>query len=176
MHEAPSRRLASGDQIKALPANLEKTRDDPSNWQVYYQDPITGDEWYSGVYEEGWASTHYLVKLPGPSPEELVQTAVHTPHRDEALVASLPVKRYPEPLGALMDELERLSEGASPEGWERTEDVIKWASLVSEVNRREILGESADLVESDYQHFLDIAQRARRLQETAERRKRGVEG
>lgn len=163
--------VAKKSDYEALKSRLEKVSPGKGNWETYYRDPTTGEEWreFYPDSDRWWSYPPCLMKLPRPSDDELIEIACTIEDDDEAAVASLLAAQNPEVLGKFMERLERMSKGADRWVCERVGRIIRCASLEWTMNRRPTHGKPYTEVEADHKHFQQIAERARQLREAAEK-------
>ena len=159
------RKLISDQQeIEQLKQTLQVIDKDIENWTETYLDNNTGDKWlrYRVFGEMQGAGYQILGLLPLPDINQLIELALFSENEDEISAACWTLTDNEETKKIdfrenLIHRLENIHDN------KRQKKVIKLTGLDSPINRREILGKTMGQVNSDYQYYKNIADKAAQL-------------
>ena len=148
--------------IDELNKQFELISEDKVNWTKIYLDKANNQKWFSyyvDCYLQG-GGYNIFSKLPIPTTEKLIEIALNSEFDDEvfACCRTLTEKEQEEEFREiLINSLELQSDQ------ERKKKIIEFTGLLSELNKREILGKSMKEIEIDAHYFKSISERAKRI-------------
>ncbi|WP_266202781.1 hypothetical protein [Pontibacter kalidii] len=157
--------------IEQLLSNMQLMEEAAGGLAAVYKD-AAGRFWmkcYTTAGEQRGGGYELLIRLPLPSTKELITVAVASPFEDEAVTAIMRLleeeaveqKDFRE---TLVQRLEGLSLGSiSFEKKQRLRKTITLTSLADPMNRREVLGKTAEEVQADKAYFEAVSERARQV-------------
>lgn len=159
------RQLISDQQeIEQLKQKLQFIGKDIDNWTETYLDNNTGDNWlrYRVFGEMQGAGYQILGLLPLPDTNQLIELALFSENEDEISAACWTLTDNEETKEIefrenLLLRLENMYDT------QRQKKVINLTELDSPINRREIFGKTMEQVDSDYQYYKIIADKAAQL-------------
>ena len=148
--------------IDKLNKQFELISGDKDNLTKIYLDKTNNQKWFS-YYVDGYlqgGGYNIFSKLPVPTTQKLVEIALNSEFDDEvfACCRTLTEKEQEEEFREiLINRLELHSDK------ERTKKIIELTGLLSELNKREILGKSMKEIEKDARYFKSISERAKSI-------------
>ena len=156
--------IADQNEIAILIEQFSLLDTDDSHWTKTYLDAKTGDKWLSFYVDSYLQGNGYQVlgKLPLPDTNELIALALHSNNNDEVFAACRMLSdnernHKKEFRVILIDQLEKINDR------NRQKRVIELTGLDSPLNRRDILGKTIELINSDAHFYSQIAERAKKL-------------
>ncbi|WP_161890309.1 hypothetical protein [Pontibacter russatus] len=164
------RRLyGDADLIAQQLASMRLMESSAGDYAAVYKDPVTGAFWlryYATAAAQGGGYLT-LMRLPAPTIAALIDIAITTRFKDEAVAAMLRLldeeaiekKDFRE---LLVEKLER-HQPESKQQKQRLIQLIKLTGLDDPMNRREVLQRSRRQVEQDSAYFKAVAGRATHL-------------
>ncbi len=160
--------------IEQLTRVLQITSENLDMWTTEFIDPTNQDRWLMIRVNSGYhgGGSPVLLKLPEPTRAELFSIALTSESKDEVTTAAALLENNERDpsfafRGDLIMALEKHVHNPSFiwnefERW-RIPAIIKGCVLFDPMNRRPTLGKTASEVESDFNYFKDISERARQL-------------
>ncbi|WP_276499177.1 hypothetical protein [Pontibacter litorisediminis] len=159
--------------IEQLIGKMQLMEEAAGGLAAVYKEAAAGRFWMKCYTTAGEQSSgggyELLIRLPLPTTEELIQVALHSPHEDEAVAAimrlleeeAIEQKDFREKLVQRLEELDLQTMEAGQKQWLRK--VITLTSLIDPLNKREVLGKTAEQVQADVAYFEAVSERARQL-------------
>jgi len=149
-------------ELDRLRQSLVRTGTSAGGWTLLYSDASGGQRWEERrLYpEQHGGGLPYLMRLPEPTPAQLVDIALESPYLDEAEVAAALLGDHPEQWEAFLVGLESRTTGDRAIRHAR---LIKASGIASGSNRAGTLGKTMAEIQVDHTHYLELARRANRL-------------
>lgn len=152
--------------------SLVKIETFDSGWSIKYLDKKKNETWLRYVIDldRGYFYNLMLIE-PRLSTEELIEIALNSEYKDEvhASAVRLMLDEKENYLPYRQQLIERLEEYTFPKlkkrDKKRIKTIIQSAELISEWNRREILGKQVSELDQDVKFFKDISHRAKEILE-----------
>lgn len=165
-----SRKLYGDAQlIAALLKEMQLVEEAAGGWAAVYKGPAAfWMKCYTTAGEQG-GGYELLIRLPLPATSELIGLAILSPFEDEAVAALMRLldeeavenKDFRKEMLAQIEvlDLEVVSESQK----QRLLTIITLADLANPMNKRDVLGKSAEQVKQDAAYFAAVSERARQL-------------
>ena len=150
--------------IDTLTTQFELVHTDNDNWTKTYLDQAKKEKWLS-YYADGalqGGGYNILGRLPLPTTDKLIDLALHSYSDDEVFAACRTLTdneeiRKQDFRLALIERLEKLNNNI------RQKKVIELTGLSSALNRQDILGKTAEQINTSANYYKQIADRADKL-------------
>lgn len=141
-------------------ARLEEVGIEDGGWIRLYRDPETGERWalYYPHSEQHGGGPRVLRR--GDVPDDRAGWAVallRDGTEDNVAGAALDLSKEPETWAAVLNRIEAEQTTVRPE---RVRAFVERLGVLQPLNRRPVLGKSAEEIAADAAHFLDLARRA----------------
>jgi hypothetical protein len=150
--------------IQELEKQFELVENNSANWTKTYLDTETKFKWICFYVDTEYhgGGNPVLGKLPLPDTNELITIAMTSEYEDEVFAAckTLTEKEKIENCDfrkLLVDKLEILKDK------NRRIKIIEFTALDFAINKRITMGKTFDQIESDFNEYKEIAEKAKRL-------------
>lgn len=151
-------------ELDRLRQSLIRIGTGSDGWTLLYTDASRAQHWEERrlCSDQHGGGLPYLMSLPEPTPAQLVEIALESPHLDEAVVAAALLRDHPEQWEGLLSGLEGREAGGKGISM-RHAKLIEASGIASGSNRAGTLGKTMAEIQVDHTHYLELARRANRL-------------
>ena len=151
------------DKQKIFIESLHLIVKSDEEWVRHYLDPKSGQEWITFKFQPEYHGGGITVLRKDPLPDDIktwIKYCFESENKDDpnglGMELSDQYELWPDVIGWLEDNWPNIPKG-------RIKNFIEHLGILLPRNRRNTIGIPPNEVESDYQHFVDLASRAKQL-------------